>query len=167
MEQSVDVAPYSCMCTCAHLGFCQDCLCIKTCCRQQRLDLWWTVLGAQLQLGVQGILVLDARENGPAASAGVQGTKRDPSSGRLILGDVITGFNNNRVRRAPAWPPLPAYANVPPWWGHTFGVPCPPVACWHARCASIPVNKRNKSQINSMSRGMGRLAVRHQISQRL
>lgn len=59
------------------------------------------VCAAQLQLGVQGILVLDARENGPAASAGVHGTKRDPSSGRLMLGDIITGFNATRVRCVP------------------------------------------------------------------
>lgn len=52
---------------------------------------------AQLQLGVQGILVLDARESGPAGSAGVHGTKRD-QNGRLVLGDIITGFNNMRVR---------------------------------------------------------------------
>ncbi|KAK9914941.1 hypothetical protein WJX75_002591 [Coccomyxa subellipsoidea] len=53
----------------------------------------------QLQLGVQGILVLDARESGPAGSAGVHGTKRD-QNGRLVLGDIITGFNNMRVRNA-------------------------------------------------------------------
>lgn len=79
--------------------------------------------GAQLQLGVQGILVLDARENGPAASAGVQGTKRDPSSGRLILGDVITGFNNSRVRRAaPASCACASALNLPAVGAH---------ASWH------------------------------------
>ncbi|EIE22472.1 trypsin-like serine protease [Coccomyxa subellipsoidea C-169] len=51
------------------------------------------------QLGVQGILVLDARETGPAGAAGVHGTKRD-QNGRLVLGDIITGFNNMRVRNA-------------------------------------------------------------------
>ncbi len=51
----------------------------------------------QLQLGVQGILVLDARESGPAGLAGVHGTKRD-QNGRLVLGDIITGFNSTRVR---------------------------------------------------------------------
>ena len=64
-------------------------------------------LHAQLQLGVQGILVLDARENGPAASAGVHGTKRDPS-GRLMLGDIITGFNTTRVKCAPLFLPRPS-----------------------------------------------------------
>jgi S1-C subfamily serine protease len=54
-------------------------------------------LPLQLQLGVQGILVLDARETGPAGSAGVRGTKRD-QNGRLVLGDIITGFNSTRVR---------------------------------------------------------------------
>ncbi|CAL8468546.1 g8086 [Coccomyxa elongata] len=53
----------------------------------------------QLQLGVQGILVLDARESGPAGKAGVHGTKRD-QNGRLVLGDIITGFNSMRVRNA-------------------------------------------------------------------
>lgn len=55
------------------------------------------MIGMQLQLGVQGILVLDARDNGPAGMAGVHGTKRD-QSGRLVLGDIITAFNNTRVR---------------------------------------------------------------------
>ena len=65
-----------------------------------------------------------------AASAGVQGTKRDPSSGRLILGDVITGFNNNRVRRAAARPlPLRVCECAPSKGrGHTLGAACPPVA---------------------------------------
>lgn len=40
------------------------------------------------QLGVSGVLVLDAREGGPAAKAGVKGTTRD-EFGRLVLGDVI------------------------------------------------------------------------------
>jgi len=44
--------------------------------------------GALDQLGLGGVLVLDAREGGPAWRAGVRSTSRD-DSGRLILGDII------------------------------------------------------------------------------
>ena len=40
------------------------------------------------QLGVSGVLVLEARDGGPAGKAGVKGTSRD-EYGRLVLGDVI------------------------------------------------------------------------------
>ncbi|XP_020255700.1 LOW QUALITY PROTEIN: protease Do-like 1, chloroplastic [Asparagus officinalis] len=48
------------------------------------------------QLGVSGVLVLDAPPNGPAGKAGLQPTKRD-SYGRLILGDIITSVNDKKV----------------------------------------------------------------------
>ncbi|CAA2933476.1 protease Do-like 1, chloroplastic [Olea europaea subsp. europaea] len=48
------------------------------------------------QLGVSGVLVLDAPPNGPAGKAGLQSTKRD-AYGRLILGDVITSINGKKV----------------------------------------------------------------------
>ncbi|KHN27431.1 Protease Do-like 1, chloroplastic [Glycine soja] len=48
------------------------------------------------QLGVSGVLVLDAPANGPAGKAGLQSTKRD-SYGRLILGDIITSVNDKKV----------------------------------------------------------------------
>ena len=77
-------------------------------------------LGAGTQLGVQGILVLDARKGGPAHKAGVQGTSRD-GDGRLVLGDIITSFNGKAIKcspppttllpwrpRRPPPPPLPA-----------------------------------------------------------
>lgn len=51
------------------------------------------------QLGVQGILVLDARKGGPAWKSGIKGTSRD-KYGRLVLGDIITAVNNKRVRTA-------------------------------------------------------------------
>lgn len=51
------------------------------------------------QLGVKGILVLNAREGSPAAKAGIQGTSRD-SYGRLVLGDIIIGINGTPVRSA-------------------------------------------------------------------
>ena len=49
------------------------------------------------QLGLGGVLVLDAREGGPAARAGVQGTKRD-ATGRLLFGDVIVSIDGAPVR---------------------------------------------------------------------
>ncbi|XP_031495864.1 protease Do-like 1, chloroplastic [Nymphaea colorata] len=48
------------------------------------------------QLGVSGVLVLDAPPNGPAGKAGLQPTKRD-SYGRLVLGDIITAVNGKKV----------------------------------------------------------------------
>ncbi|KAJ4900971.1 hypothetical protein Rs2_14922 [Raphanus sativus] len=50
----------------------------------------------QLQLGVSGVLVLDAPPTGPAGKAGLQSTKRD-GYGRLILGDIITSVNGTKV----------------------------------------------------------------------
>lgn len=51
----------------------------------------------RVQLGVTGILVLEAREGGPAWKAGVRGTKRD-TYGRLVYGDIITSFNGSKVK---------------------------------------------------------------------
>jgi len=48
------------------------------------------------QLGLGGVLVLDAREGGPAERAGIRSTKRD-DSGRLLLGDVIVGIDDEKV----------------------------------------------------------------------
>ncbi|KAK9117136.1 hypothetical protein Sjap_016083 [Stephania japonica] len=48
------------------------------------------------QLGLSGVLVLDAPANGPAGKAGLQPTKRD-AYGRLILGDIITSINGKKV----------------------------------------------------------------------
>ncbi|KAK9925301.1 hypothetical protein M0R45_033629 [Rubus argutus] len=48
------------------------------------------------QLGVSGVLVLDAPPNGPAGKAGLLPTKRD-TYGRLILGDIITSVNGKKV----------------------------------------------------------------------
>ncbi|XP_042501963.1 protease Do-like 1, chloroplastic [Macadamia integrifolia] len=48
------------------------------------------------QLGVSGVLILDAPANGPAGKAGLQSTKRD-GYGRLILGDIITSVNGRKV----------------------------------------------------------------------
>ncbi|KAL5723716.1 Protease Do-like 1 [Ranunculus cassubicifolius] len=48
------------------------------------------------QLGMSGVLVLDAPPNSPAGKAGLQPTKRD-SYGRLILGDIITSINGKKI----------------------------------------------------------------------
>lgn len=52
---------------------------------------------ASEELGVTGILVLEARQGGPAWKAGIQGTKRD-NYGRLVYGDIITKFNGASVK---------------------------------------------------------------------
>ena len=51
------------------------------------------------QLGVTGVLVLDARDGGPAAKAGIRGTTRD-EYGRLVLGDVILSVDGRKVKNA-------------------------------------------------------------------
>tara|TARA_B110000977_G_scaffold53537_2_gene72808 strand:- start:3617 stop:5194 length:1578 start_codon:yes stop_codon:yes gene_type:complete len=51
------------------------------------------------QLGLGGVLVLDARENGPAWRAGVKPTSRD-QAGRLILGDVIVELNGTLIKNS-------------------------------------------------------------------
>ena len=56
-------------------------------------------IACAVQLGVQGILVLDTRKGGPAAKAGIQGTSRD-QNGRLMLGDIIVAFNRKPIRLA-------------------------------------------------------------------
>ncbi|KAI5077439.1 hypothetical protein GOP47_0007263 [Adiantum capillus-veneris] len=49
------------------------------------------------QLGVSGVLVLDAPPMGPAGKAGLKPTTRD-SYGRLVLGDIITSINGEKVK---------------------------------------------------------------------
>lgn len=46
-----------------------------------------------------GILVLNARDGGPAFKAGIHGTTRD-DYGRLVLGDIITSINGSKVRNS-------------------------------------------------------------------
>ncbi|KAH7301024.1 hypothetical protein KP509_23G008400 [Ceratopteris richardii] len=48
------------------------------------------------QLGVSGVLVLDAPPGGPAGKAGLRPTSRD-EYGRLVLGDIITSLNGQKV----------------------------------------------------------------------
>jgi len=54
-------------------------------------------LQASEQLGVKGIMVLNAIEGGPAWKAGIQGTSRD-EFGRLVLGDIIRAAAGEPVR---------------------------------------------------------------------
>lgn len=46
-----------------------------------------------------GILVLNAREGGPAWKSGIRGTSRD-EYGRLVLGDIITAINGKNVHNS-------------------------------------------------------------------
>lgn len=54
----------------------------------------------EAQLGVQVILVLDARRGGVAQKAGVQGTSLD-NNGWLVLGDIITRLNGKIIKWVP------------------------------------------------------------------
>lgn len=49
------------------------------------------------ELGIEGILVLNAIEGGPAWASGMQATTRD-SFGRLVLGDIVVGINDQGVK---------------------------------------------------------------------
>jgi S1-C subfamily serine protease len=49
------------------------------------------------QLGLGGVLVLEAREGGPAAKAGLHSTKRD-ATGRLLFGDVIVSIDGVPIK---------------------------------------------------------------------
>jgi S1-C subfamily serine protease len=48
------------------------------------------------RLGVNGVLVVDVAPDGAAAKAGIRPTRRD-SSGRVRLGDVITGVDGKKI----------------------------------------------------------------------
>ena len=49
------------------------------------------------QLGLEGVLILDVPRGSPAAKAGLQGISKD-SFGRVVIGDVIVGFNGKPVK---------------------------------------------------------------------
>lgn len=51
------------------------------------------------QLGLSGILVLDAKENSPAARAGIVGTTHD-ELGRVVLGDLIVSVDGKEIQNA-------------------------------------------------------------------
>ncbi|QDZ17821.1 trypsin-like serine protease [Chloropicon primus] len=51
------------------------------------------------ELGIEGILVLNAIEGGPASKAGMQATTRD-SFGRLVLGDIVVGINGTECKNS-------------------------------------------------------------------
>lgn len=48
------------------------------------------------KIGVSGVLIVDVMRGGPAAKAGIRPTRRE-SSGRVILGDVITAIDGKKV----------------------------------------------------------------------
>jgi S1-C subfamily serine protease len=52
------------------------------------------------RLGVRGALAVRVVENGPAHKAGILGTTQEYPSGRIHLGDVITGINDKSVKSA-------------------------------------------------------------------
>lgn len=54
---------------------------------------------AAAQLGVDGVLVLDAPSKGPAGRAGVRPTRRD-RYGRLQLGDIVVQINGDTIKNA-------------------------------------------------------------------
>ena len=49
------------------------------------------------RLGVRGALVVRVVENGPAHRAGIMGTTQEWPSGRIHLGDVVTGIDDKKV----------------------------------------------------------------------
>ena len=51
------------------------------------------------RLEIQGVCILEAIPNGAADKAGLQGTKRN-STGSLIMGDVITEVEGNKVNNS-------------------------------------------------------------------
>ncbi len=48
------------------------------------------------RLGVSGVLIIRALQNGAASAAGLRGTRRD-SRGRVLLGDIIVGIEGDKV----------------------------------------------------------------------
>jgi S1-C subfamily serine protease len=50
------------------------------------------------QLGLEGVLILDAPADGPAAKAGLRATTRDPETGAVRLGDVIIALDGQSVK---------------------------------------------------------------------
>jgi S1-C subfamily serine protease len=48
------------------------------------------------KIGINGALIVDVMRGGPAAKAGIRRTRRE-SSGRVILGDVITAIDGKKV----------------------------------------------------------------------
>jgi S1-C subfamily serine protease len=50
-------------------------------------------------LGIEGVLVISAKQGSPAEKAGIKGTERD-DFGRLILGDIITGVSGTPIKQS-------------------------------------------------------------------
>lgn len=50
------------------------------------------------QLGLEGVLILDAPPEGAAAKAGLRATTRDPETGAVRLGDVVVAIDGEAIR---------------------------------------------------------------------
>jgi S1-C subfamily serine protease len=53
--------------------------------------------GFERRLGIEGVLIKNVSPNGPAAKAGLRGTKKG-NDGEIILGDVITAVDGQKVK---------------------------------------------------------------------
>ncbi|MEQ9322642.1 MAG: PDZ domain-containing protein, partial [Polyangiaceae bacterium] len=54
--------------------------------------------GINERLGGQGIVVLGVQPESAADKAGIRPTRRDPDTGRIVLGDVIVGVDGEAVK---------------------------------------------------------------------
>ena len=52
---------------------------------------------AQFLGNLEGVVVRDVSPNTPAARAGLLGIRRDPATGRLVLGDIIVGIGDVKI----------------------------------------------------------------------
>lgn len=52
--------------------------------------------GIAARFGIRGVIIADVLKGGPAAKAGLLGTRRD-GQGRIVFGDVIIGLNEEKV----------------------------------------------------------------------
>jgi S1-C subfamily serine protease len=50
------------------------------------------------RLGLEGVLILNVQPGGPAAKAGLRGTRRDENN-EIVLGDVITAIDDTEISR--------------------------------------------------------------------
>jgi S1-C subfamily serine protease len=52
----------------------------------------------QLNLSVEGVVILHVLPDSPAAKAGLKGTQRDPGTGKIVLGDIITALDGRPIK---------------------------------------------------------------------
>jgi S1-C subfamily serine protease len=65
--------------------------------RQPGLGISTLSDGVAARLGIEGVIIMDVVDGGPADKAGMRGTART-ANGELILGDVITKIGDTRIR---------------------------------------------------------------------